>query len=59
MPTPRQHKATLMAPALLAWVAGVALQLQQPALWSATVYGIFLAAALVLIAPTAIKSVAF
>ena len=59
MPTPRQHKATLMAPALLAWVAGVALQLQQPALWSATVYGIFLAVALVLIAPTAIKSVAF
>lgn len=59
MPTTRQHKATLMAPALLAWVAGVALQLQQPALWSAPVYGLFLAAALVLIAPTAIKSVAF
>lgn len=59
MPTTRQHKATLMAPALLAWVAGVALQLQQPELWSTTVYGLFLAAALVLIVPTAIKNISF
>ena len=59
MPTTRQHKATLMAPALLAWVAGVALQLQQPELWSATVYGLFLAVALVFAAPTAIKTIAF
>ncbi|MBI3533588.1 MAG: ComEC/Rec2 family competence protein, partial [Burkholderiales bacterium] len=48
-----------MAPALLAWVAGVAQQLQQPEPWSTTVYGLFLAAALVLIAPTAIKNIAF
>jgi len=48
-----------MAPALLAWVAGVALQLQQPELWSATVYGLFLALALVFSAPTAIKNIAF
>ncbi|PHM19347.1 MAG: DNA internalization-related competence protein ComEC/Rec2 [Curvibacter sp. PD_MW3] len=48
-----------MAPALLAWVAGVALQLQQPELWSTTVYGLFLAAALVLIVPTAIKNISF
>lgn len=59
MPTTRQHKANLMAPALLAWVAGVALQLQQPELWSAPVYGLFLVSALALVAPTAIKSVAF
>jgi len=59
MPTTRQHKANLMAPALLAWVAGVALQLQQPELWSATVYGLFLAVALVFASPTAIKTIAF
>ena len=59
MPTTRQHKANLMAPALLAWVASVALQLQQPELWSAPVYGIFLASALALIAPAAIKNIAF
>jgi len=58
MPTTRQHKATLMAPALLAWVAGVAQQLQQPELWSATVYGFFLTSALALIAPAAIKNIA-
>jgi len=49
----------LLPHALAAWLAGVALQLQQAQLWSITVYGLFLALALVLIAPAAIKSIAF
>jgi len=53
------HAAKLMPPALAAWLAGVALQLQQPALWGATIYGSFLTLALILIAPSAIKSIAF
>lgn len=53
------HLAQLLPPALAAWLAGVALQLQQPELWPITVYGLFLALALILIAPTAIKSIAF
>jgi competence protein ComEC len=53
------HAAKLMPPALAAWLAGVALQLQQPTLWGATIYGSFLALALILIAPSAIKSIAF
>ncbi|WP_066710722.1 DNA internalization-related competence protein ComEC/Rec2 [Curvibacter delicatus] len=53
------HLAQLLPPALAAWLAGVALQLQQPELWPITVYGLFLALALILIAPKAIKSIAF
>jgi len=53
------HPAHLMPPALAAWLAGVALQLQQAELWSLTVYGIFLALAFILLASAAIKSIAF
>lgn len=48
-----------MPPALAAWLTGVVLQLQQPELWPAAIYVPFLALALVLLAPAAIKSVAF
>lgn len=53
------HPAQLMPPALLGWLTGVALQLQQPELWPAATYGFLTALALILLAPAAIKSVAF
>lgn len=58
MQVAHHHPAHLMPPALAAWLTGVALQLQQPDLWPLTNYGLFLALALILLAPTAIKSVA-
>ena len=44
--------------ALLGWVVGAVLQLQQVALWSASDYGCFVAMAPVLIAVAAIKKIA-
>ncbi len=44
--------------ALLGWVAGTAVQLQQPALWSWPAYASIVLLALVLWAPSAIRSIA-
>ncbi len=59
MPTYQSSPAvrTLFA-AMLGWVLGAALQLQQGELWPNAVYGYFGAVALVLIAVTAIKNIA-
>jgi competence protein ComEC len=59
MQVAHHHPAKLMPPALAAWLTGVALQLQQPELWPAAIYGLFMALALILLAPAAIKSIAF
>ncbi|MDE2615617.1 MAG: DNA internalization-related competence protein ComEC/Rec2 [Burkholderiales bacterium] len=43
-----QSKARLLTPALLGWISGLALQLQQSELWPAAHYGLLIAAALAL-----------
>ncbi len=48
-------KIRLLAPALLGWLAGSALQLQQSSLWSRPVYGCFVVLAPILLALTATK----
>jgi competence protein ComEC len=58
-PSPNTRRARLIFPALLAWVAGAALQLQQSELFPVPIYGIFLLLALALIAFLAIKNIAF
>lgn len=56
LPTRLAHA---LFPAMLAWVAGAAAQLQQAQLWSAWVYVCLLALALVVSALIAIKNIAF
>lgn len=45
---PARSTAVLLTPALLGWIAGLALQLQQGALWPASRYGLLIVAALAL-----------
>jgi len=52
-----QNLARLLAPALLAWVTGVALQLQQPQLWPVTWYGAGVLATLMLLPLLAIQRI--
>lgn len=61
MPTPSTPATStrLIFPALLAWVAGSALQLQQAELFDGLIYGSFVILALVLIWFLAIKSIAY
>ncbi|MEQ1660060.1 MAG: competence protein ComEC, partial [Hylemonella sp.] len=47
--SPTQSQARLLTPALLGWIAGLALQLQQSELWPATHYGLPIAVALALL----------
>ncbi len=47
--SPTQSQARLLTPALLGWITGLALQLQQSDLWPATPYGLLCAAALALV----------
>ncbi len=46
---PAQSKARLLTPALLGWITGLALQLQQSELWPAAPYGLLIATALALL----------
>jgi competence protein ComEC len=46
---PVQSQARLLTPALLGWITGLALQLQQSELWPATHYGLLIAAAFALV----------
>ncbi|WP_394757151.1 DNA internalization-related competence protein ComEC/Rec2 [Rhodoferax sp.] len=58
-PTPSTARARLMVPALLGFVAGTALQLQQATLWVWPIYASFVLLAAVLYALSAIKLVAY
>ena len=53
------NRARLIFPALLAWVAGAALQLQQAELFALPIYGVLLLCALTLLVTMAIKNIAF
>lgn len=46
---PVQNSVKRLTPALLGWIAGLALQLQQADLWPAAYYGLLIAAALALV----------
>ena len=58
-PSHRTSSARLIFPALLAWVAGAALQLQQAELMALEIYGIVVLSALALLAYAAFKNRAF
>ncbi|MBA3056362.1 MAG: DNA internalization-related competence protein ComEC/Rec2 [Gammaproteobacteria bacterium] len=58
-PTHSSARARLVFPALLGFVAGTALQLQQPGLWLWPVYASFVLLALVFFAPVATRKIAF
>lgn len=58
-PSHRTSSARLIFPALLAWVAGAALQLQQADLMALEIYGIVVLSALALLAYAALKNMAF
>ena len=54
-PGGRQVPGALLPPVLLGWVAGSGIQLLQPALWTPSIYGFFLAFSLILCGLFAIK----
>lgn len=58
-PSHRTSSARLIFPALLAWVAGAALQLQQAELLTLEIYAIVVLGALALLAYAALKSTSF